>query len=294
MHILVTGGTGFIGQALLPALRADGHELTVLSRTPHVSRKATTYICHLDELGDDVAVDAIINLAGASLAGRRWNPVYKDEIVASRIDTTRSLVKLCGRLVRPPAVLLNASAIGYYGSRGDETLDEQSQPGAGFAAELCKQWEQEAALIEAYGVRSCIMRLGVVLGRDGGALQEMARPFRFGVANWIGSGKQWLSWIQLDDVVAAMRLLLGRDDLSGVFNLTAPQPATSRQFCEAMKRQRKTFLTAPVPAIAMRLLVGEMAEELLLNGQRVLPGRLLAAGFAFSYPALDEALEASL
>ena len=294
MHILVTGGTGFIGQALLPALRADGHELTVLSRTPHVSRKATTYICHLDELGDDAAVDAIINLAGASLAGRRWNPVYKDEIVASRIDTTRSLVKLCARLVRPPAVLLNASAIGYYGSRGDETLDEQSQPGAGFAAELCKQWEQEAALIEAYEVRSCIMRLGVVLGRDGGALQEMARPFRFGVANWIGSGKQWLSWIQLDDVVAAMRLLLGRDDLSGVFNLTAPQPATSRQFCEAMKRQRKTFLTAPVPAIAMRLLVGEMAEELLLNGQRVLPGRLLAAGFAFSYPALDEALGASL
>ncbi len=290
MHYLVTGGTGFIGSALIPALLADGHSVTVLSRRAGSDQKSLRFIASLDVIAADTRIDAVVNLAGASLAGKRWTTAYKQEIFASRLATTERLLKLIARLETPPQVLLSASAIGYYGHHGDEPLSEEGAVVPGFSQDLCQRWEAAAMQASGLGVRVCLLRLGVVLDRDGGAMEEMARPFKFGVANWIGSGTQWLSWVHRRDVVAAIRFLQEHAELSGPFNITAPEPVTSRDFCAAMKRHKRTFITVPMPATAIRLLVGEMADELLLNGQRVLPSRLQAAGFRFALPALDDAL----
>ena len=291
MDILITGGTGFIGSALKDSLLEQGHSLVILSRQAKPGIRNCRYIEQLDELADDAAVDAIINLAGASLAGRRWTTSYKEEIVASRIGTTRALVQLCGRLQRPPKVLLSASAIGYYGPRDSNKLDEKEPPGTCFSSILCENWEAEASAAQGLGVRVCYLRFGVVLDREGGAMTEMARPFLFGLANWIGSGEQWLSWIHRTDAVAAIEWLLQHPDASGAFNVTAPEPVTSKGFCAAMKRKTRTFLTLPMPATAMRLLVGEMADELLITGQGVVPARLQEAGFTFRYATIDAALD---
>ncbi len=294
MHYLITGGTGFIGSALVASLEADGHAVTVLSRRPDPPAGRRRYIGTLDALERDTAFDAVINLAGASLADRRWTPAYKRELLASRLDTTRALVASLARLSHPPSALLSASAIGYYGHHGDEPLDEDGAVVPGFAQSLCQRWEEQALAAQAFGTRVCLLRLGVVLDAGGGAFEQMARPFRFGVANWLGSGRQWLSWIHRQDVIRAIRFLLEHPGLEGPFNVTAPEPVTSRGFCDVMKHHRRTLVTAPVPAPAIRLLVGEMADELLLAGQRVLPSRLQAAGFSFDYPELDGALTAIL
>lgn len=290
MHIVVTGGTGFIGSALVPALQADGHRVTVLTRGATADDEACRRINRLSELAPEDPVDAIVNLAGASLAGGRWSEAYKQEIISSRLDTTAEVVALCQRQERPPAALISASAIGYYGHHGNEVLAEDGEAVPGFAHGLCQRWESVACRAREAGTRVCLARLGVVLDRGGGALEQMARPFRFGVANWLGSGDQWLSWVHRRDVVAAIQFLLAQEALSGPFNLTAPEPVTSREFCEVMKTRKRTLITAPVPAAVLRLLVGEMAEELLLNGQRVVPAKLRAAGFEFAFPELSGAL----
>ncbi|RLQ23076.1 TIGR01777 family protein [Seongchinamella sediminis] len=290
MHILITGGTGFIGEALVPALRQQQHTLRILTRQSRAGGDGVDYIKALDDIPREQTVHAVINLAGASLADRRWSGSYKREIVNSRLDTTAALVNwLAGREQRPE-VLLSGSAIGYYGHHGDERLDENGSTNPCFAQALCQQWEAKAGEASGLGVRTCLLRLGVVLDSGGGAFLQMARPFRFGIGNWIGDGHQWLSWIHRADVVSAMLFLLAEDSLSGPFNLTAPEPVTSRGFCEAMQKQRRTIINAPVPAAAMRLLLGEMAEELLINGQRVVPARLRQAGLEFRYPSLDAAL----
>ena len=291
MNILITGGTGFIGSALNLSLLEQGHSLVILSRQAAPSVPNCRYIARLDELADDADVAAIINLAGASLAGRRWTAAYKEEIFSSRLETTRALVQLCGRLQRPPKVLLSASAIGYYGPRESNKIDEEEPSGDCFSSKLCEKWEAEANAAERLGVRVCCLRFGVVLDREGGAMTEMARPFKFGLANWIGSGEQWLSWIHRTDAVAAIEWLRQHSDASGAFNVTAPEPLTSKGFCEAMKRKTRTFLTLPMPAAAMRLLVGEMADELLITGQGVVPARLQDAGFTFRYATIDAALD---
>ena len=294
MQILVTGGTGFIGQALVPALAEAGHELLILSRGHHKDEQGVRYLRDLDDLPAATPIDAVINLAGASLAGKRWNDAYKREILDSRIDTTRAVIELLERLDKPPGVLLNASAIGYYGASDSSPLDEHAPAGAGFSAELCQQWEQVASRAQDSGVRVCLLRLGVVMDAGGGALTEMARPFRMGVANWIGDGRQYLSWVHRTDVVGAMLFLLEDDTLSGAFNVTAPVPVTSRELCDAMKRQLRTLVTLPMPASVMRVMVGEMADELLITGQRVVPTALSEAGFSFRHPDIDSALAASL
>jgi len=292
MNYLITGGTGFIGTALIASLRAAGHGVTVLTRQPLPPQEGISFVTSLDTLPAQAHFDAVVNLAGASLAGARWSASYKGEIISSRLDTTSAIIALLGRLPQPPAVLLSASAIGYYGHHGDEPLGEDGAVVPGFSQQLCQRWETAALQAEALGTRVCLLRFGVVLDRDGGAMEQMAQPFRFGIANWLGSGQQWLSWVHRTDAVAAMEFLLARPDLAGPFNITAPEAVTSRGFCAAMKRRRRTFLTAPVPAPVMRLLVGEMAQELLLQGQRVLPVRLQAEGFRFSFPTLDDALGA--
>jgi uncharacterized protein (TIGR01777 family) len=290
MNYLITGGTGFIGSALIAALTAEHHAVTVLTRKPRPAQPSLQFVTSLDAIPSDTRFDAVVNLAGASLAGARWTADYKREIVASRLATTEWLIGLLGRLEQPPAALLSASAIGYYGHHGDEPLGEDGAVVPGFSQDLCQRWEAAAMPAADFGTRVCLLRFGVVLDRDGGAMVEMARPFRFGIANWLGSGHQWLSWVHRRDVVAAIRFLLERPDLSGAFNITAPEPVTSRGFCAAMKRHTRTLLTAPVPAPVMRLVAGQMADELLLRGQRVLPVRLEAAGFHFGLPKLDDAL----
>ena len=292
MNILITGGTGFIGTPLVAGLASSGHRIKVLSRQKLPSTDSVSYIGSLGEILNSDSIEAIINLAGASLAARRWTRAYKEEIFSSRLDTTRDLLALISRLEHPPAVLLSASAIGVYGHHGDEILDEDGQQFTGFAQSLCSHWEALALEAQDAGVRVCLLRLGVVLDEGGGAFSEMARPFRLGIANWMGSGDQWLSWVHREDVLSAIEFLLENSSLSGPFNITAPQPVTSRGFCDAMKLRRRTLLTAPVPGVVMRMLVGEMADELLLNGQRVVPAALQSAGFKFSYDTLDRALEA--
>lgn len=290
MHILLTGGTGFIGSALCPQLLEQGCRVTVFTRRPPTGSTSVKYVSRLDDIDLSEQFDAIINLAGASLADRRWTAAYKKEIVSSRLNTTRSVLDLLQRLQHPPRVLLSASAIGYYGHHGDEELDESGAATPGFAQQLCAEWEAMALSARELGARVCLLRLGVVLDRAGGAFSRMALPFRFGIGNWMGDGHQWLSWVHRHDVVQAILFLLQRADLEGAFNITAPNPVTSRGFCDAMKRQRSVLLSAPVPAIILRSVLGEMADELLLSGQRVIPAGLLKTGFEFEYPLLDTAL----
>lgn len=293
MHIVVTGGTGFIGQALVPALLDAGHSLVLLSRQAREDRRACRYVTSLQEIDSAEPVDAIINLAGASLAARRWTSAYKREIVDSRLQTTRDVVQLIARLARPPAAVLSGSAIGFYGHAGDDVLTEASRPvGDGFAQRLCADWEAQALQATQFGVRVCLLRIGVVLDEGGGALAQMAQSFRFGVGSWLGSGRQWLSWVHRADAVAAMLALLDSPDLEGPFNLTAPEPVTGRGLCAALRAHHRTLISAGVPGPLMRLLVGEMAGELLLEGQRVHPRGLLDAGFEFRYPDIDSALRA--
>lgn len=291
MNILVTGGTGFIGQALLPELEAAGHHCTVHSRSPRSDAGGRRYVRSFAEL-DDSPIDAVINLAGESMAGSRWSDRFKHQLRASRIDTTRELVAFMAQRSSRPAVLLSASAIGYYGHQGDKTLDEGAPPVDGFSHSLCEDWEREALAAEPLGVRVCRLRLGVVLDNGGGALTEMRRSFKFGLASWMGSGEQYLSWVHRSDVVQAIVFLLQHSDASGAFNLTAPEPVSHREFAAVLARQHRILLSAPVPAMVARLLLGEMADELLLNGQRVLPAGLQQLGFEFHYPGLEAALAA--
>ncbi|MFT4769164.1 MAG: hypothetical protein ACI8RN_002304 [Glaciecola sp.] len=288
MNILVTGGTGFIGKALIPALQDRGHDISVLTRRCDHPIAGVDYVQELAALNSNI--DAVINLAGASLADKRWSTAYKQEIVASRVDLTRALGDYFHSADVQPSVWLNASAIGFYGPRTDEALAEGSSSGEGFAASLCRDWE--AAATEAAGsARLCLMRLGVVLDVDGGAYPQMAQPFRMGVANWMGDGQQWLSWVHRQDAVSAFCFALESPKLTGPVNVTAPNPVTSRDFCHAMRQVHRTFLAIPMPGFVMRAMVGEMADELLLTGQRVLPAALAAAGFEFALPGLASALE---
>jgi uncharacterized protein (TIGR01777 family) len=291
MQVLVSGGTGFIGSALTPALTEAGYEVTVLTRQSKSGANGVRYVQSLAQLRDE-PVDAVINLAGASMAGRRWSRRYKRELVSSRLDTTGALVAFMRDRDAPPATLLSASAIGYYGPQGDHFLAEDAKPAPGFSSELCRGWEQVAAQAEDLGVRTCYMRFGVVLDAGGGALVEMARPFRFGIANWMGQGDQWLSWVHREDVVAAILYLLDQPCLAGPFNITAPTPVTNRELCRALQRHFTTLPAMPVPAPVMRLALGEMADELLLSGQRVVPSALLEAGFEFRYQEIEPALAA--
>lgn len=292
MKLLVTGGTGFIGALLLPTLVSAGHDVTVLSRRVLGFQGGCRYIDDLGRLASDTGLDAVINLAGASLAARRWSAGYKREIVDSRLGTTRELVALFARLDSPPATLLSASAIGYYGHHDNEVLAEDARQTPGFAQRLCSDWENTALAAERVGTRVCLLRLGVVLDNGGGALAQMARSFRFGIGSWLGSGDQWLSWIHREDAVRAMLFLLEQETLHGPFNLTAPAPVTAREFCRALAAHHRTLFSAGMPAPVARLLLGEMADELLLGGQRVVPAALEAAGFRCNYPRVDAALAA--
>jgi uncharacterized protein (TIGR01777 family) len=294
MHILITGGTGFIGQALVPQLETQGHKLTIYSRQTHPNTTAVAFIQTLAELTQVDPIDVVINLAGESLARNRWTKNYKHTLRASRIDLTQDLIDILQRSHHRPKHFISGSAIGWYGDCGEQKIDENHPAGSGFGAELCKGWETAAlAAEETLGSTVTTMRIGVVLDKDGGAFPQLYMPFRFGVANWPGTGDQYLSWIHRSDLVKAIGELVQRP-IAGPVNLTAPEPVTYRMLAQEISELRKTWVTMPAPGFAMRLALGEMAEELLLSGQRVLPTKLLSTGFEFEYPTVDRALQALL
>ncbi len=294
MNVLITGGTGFIGQALVQHLLDRGDTVTVYTRSPAYEDDAgLRYVTRLDDLSAATYYDAFVNLAGESIAEGRWTASRKRALIDSRVGTTERLLALAERLDEPPAALVSASAIGYYGPQGDAPLNEEAATEDSFSHQLCTAWEAAAGRFEALGTRVCIVRLGVVLDRGGGAFAQLDKSVQMGVKTWLGSGRQWLSWVHRQDVIRAIAFLLDAD-LAGAFNLTAPEPVTNRGFSEALATHRQTFIGVPVPAFVMRAAMGELADELLLTGQRVVPERLTAAGFEFGFRALDQALSALL
>lgn len=293
-HVLLTGATGFIGTPLTDMLRRQGWQVTALVRdyakARHQLGSGVQLVKSLDEIDAADRIDIIINLAGEGIANKRWSRERKKQLLASRLDTTRALIQLIQRLESKPDKLLSASAIGFYGASDDRELDESSPGGDEFTHELCKRWEQEAGKAESAGVDVCIMRLGVVLAADGGMLGKLLPLFRLGLGGRTGSGYQYLSWVHRDDVLAAIYWLISSGG-KGVYNVTAPQPVANAGFTDALRKAVRRPAFFHQPAVAVRLMFGEMGEQLLLSGQRVVPGRLQREGFTFAFPVVDAALK---
>lgn len=293
MRILITGGTGFIGARLCRVLTQAGHQLAVYSRQPskvHACCGAEVEaLADLSELSGVDAFDAVINLAGESIAAKRWSPTRKQALLDSRLLTTQKLLDEMGNMSKPPSCLINASAVGFYGDQGDTDVDETTAPVDDFGHQLCQQWEQLATRAEALGVRVCIVRIGLVIGRDGGFLEKMLPPFKLGLGGRFGSGQQWMSWVHRDDLVRMMIWLLEHQECSGVYNATAPYPVRNKDFTNILARKLKRPALLPMPSFVASALFGEMAG-LLLTGQRVLPRRITEAGFKYKYPDLKTAL----
>ena len=298
MKVLIAGASGFIGKALCKELYND-YEVIALSRDVRRSaavigayakviewdgRTTGTWVKYADESY------AIINLAGEPIASGKWTNSKKAGILHSRLDSTRAIVAGIKQLKNKPSVVIQASAIGYYGPQGNEELTEKSPSGKGFLSEVCQGVELCTEPLSGLGVRSVVIRTGVVLDKAGGALPKLAKPFKYFVGGYPGSGKQWFSWITLEDEVAAIRFLMESDKQQGVFNLTAPEPVTMKDFCRKLGKELRSPSWTFVPGFVLRKVYGEMADEMILSGQKVLPEKLLAAGFQFKYPKIREAL----
>jgi uncharacterized protein (TIGR01777 family) len=293
MRILISGASGFVGSALIPFLAGQGHEVSTLSRNrPNRAARALLWnpVAGSIDTTSIEGFDAIIHLAGANLAAGRWTAERKRLIRDSRVEGTRLLARALARLQRPPGVLLSASAIGYYGDRGPEILTENSPPGSGFLAEVCRDWEAAAATAEQGGIRVALLRMGMVLSPAGGALPRMLAPFRLGFGGRLGTGCQYMSWIILDDLLQVISSVLLDGTTRGPINVVAPEAVTNRDFTKILGRVLGRLTVLPVPAMILRLVFGEMGEQLLLSSARVQPARLLAAGHSFLYPRLEPAL----
>lgn len=295
--IVLSGASGMLGAALQSRLVERGTPvLQLVRRTPATSTELTWNPLAQTVMTDPSALEgcsAAIHLSGASVAGHRWTAAYKRELAASRVNSTRALAGLLTGLRRPPRTLIVASAIGIYGDRGDELLDESSPAGSGFLADVCGRWEEAAHAAQEAGIRVVHARFGVVLGRGPGALEKMLPIFRLGMGGKLGSGRQWMSWVSLDDAIAAILFALENANLAGPVNLTAPNPVTNAEFTQALARQLHRPAILPAPAFALRLAFGQMADEALLTSARVAPRALLTAGFDFVHPTLPEAFAAA-
>ncbi len=297
-RILLSGASGMVGSALRAELGVRKTSFTQLvRRVPQAAGELQwdpSAAIPIADTGPIEGLAAAIHLSGANLSARRWTPAYRREMAASRLYSTRALATLVAGLRRPPRALLVASAIGIYGDRGDEDLDDSSAPGHGFLADLCREWEAVAAPAAQAGVRVVLLRLGVVLAPGAGALAMTLPIFRLGLGGRLGSGKQWMSWISLTDLVAAVFFLLESPSLHGAVNLTAPEPVTNAIFTRSLARLLHRPELLPVPAFALRLALGPMADEALLSSARVLPRKLLDAGFRFNHPEIEDALNSVL
>lgn len=298
MRVIITGGTGLIGRALAADLAQEGHEVIVLSRSPerHADRlpagvRAERWDARTSEGWAHLAdgADAIVNLAGESIAAGRWTPERKTRIRESRLNAGRAVVEAVQAATNRPRVVVQASAVGYYGPCGDEEVTEDHPPGSDFLARVCVEWEASTAPVEELGVRRPILRTGIVLSAEGGALPRMLPPFKLGLGGRLGSGRQWFPWIHIRDEVRAIRFLVEQENASGPYNLTAPNPVTNAEFTQALGRVLGRPALFPVPALALKLIFGEMAT-VLLDGQRAVPRRLLDAGFTFEFTDVETAL----
>ncbi len=308
MKILVTGATGFVGRALCKTLIEGGHHLVVVSRDPSRAKwrapaphtvlawdfSETPTSSRSEEIRSQIGgLDAVIHLAGESLFGHRWTDSYKEKLRLSRVESSKRLISLLDSLATHPKVFITASAIGYYGDRGEEVLRETSPPGKDFLAKLCKDWEGALLQASLSGTRRVALRFGIVLGKSGGALDRMLPIFSFGLGGSLGSGKQWMSWIHIDDLVSIITRCLGDEALSGPINCVAPYPVTNSEFSTTFAKtlHRPTFLK--IPKFMLKFGLGE-ASQALLSSQRVAPAKLIGENFRFKYPNLKSALEAIL
>jgi hypothetical protein len=293
MRILITGGTGLIGRRLCKALLAEGYEPTVFSRNPaSVPAKCGVGVQSIGSLAEwrpDMAFDAVVNLAGEPIVDKRWTAQRKQVLWDSRVTLTEELVRRIAAAERKPPVLLSGSAVGYYGNGGDLMLDEAADAGAGFAADLCKAWEDAARIAEKFGVRVCLLRTAPVLSNDGGMLARMLPPFKLGLGARLGDGKQWMSWVHIEDHIAIQLRLLRDDQMHGPYNLAAPNPATNAEFTKTLAAALHRPAPFAAPAALLKLAMGESAS-LLLEGQRVLPRKMEAAHYRFAFPVLADAL----
>lgn len=296
MKVLITGATGLVGSALTPLLTTGGHEVLRLTRGP--AREAQDVVWHPEHVELPPArlegLDAVVHLAGENIAGARWTSSVKERIRNSRVQSTRLLCKTLAKLKSPPQVLVCASAIGFYGDRGSEVLTESSPTGTGFLSEVCEAWEASCEPARQAGIRVVNLRLGVILSAKGGALQKMLLPFKLGGGGIIGNGQQYWSWIAIDDVIGAIYHALVTPSLVGAVNATAPQPVTNYKFTKTLGKVLRRPTIVPLPGFAARLVLGEMAEALLLASSRVLPDSLQKSGYQFRFTELEPALRHEL
>jgi uncharacterized protein (TIGR01777 family) len=297
--IIVAGGSGFIGGELRRLLSDKGYEVVCLTRGKDRARMlenqgfqaALWDGCSLTGWENELEeADAVINLAGENIGSGRWTAQKKNKILDSRVNAGKILVEAIRKVKHKPGVLVQASAVGFYGDRGDESLDEESGPGGGFLADVVKQWEDSSSAVEELGVRRVVCRFGLVLGKDGGALKRMTMPFRFFAGGPMGAGSQWMSWVHVEDAVRAAEYLMTHDRCGGVYNITAPYPVRNSEMAACLGRWLHRPSWLPVPRVILKAALGEMADGLLLSGQRVLSKRLLEDGFSFLHPKLDQAL----
>jgi len=308
---LITGGSGFIGTQLIKQLLIEEHEVTVFTRD---EVKTTNHFAHVMQdsirpdqtvgkvqtitdlstlnVSDGSSFDVVINLAGQGIADKRWSDKVKQQLLDSRINTTKALYDYLEDVLVKPDVVISGSALGYYGLHDDDSkIYENGQDDNSFSSQLCVAWEKEAKRIENLGIRTCYLRTGIVLGKNGGALSKMLPPFKFGLGGPMGSGKQWMSWIHMDDIIGIIRYAIENESVTSAINATAPNPETNKVFSSTLGQVLKRPAFIPMPAFVMKLMMGEMAEELLLSGQRVVPTKITKAGYQFIYPELKNALE---
>jgi uncharacterized protein (TIGR01777 family) len=298
MRVFITGGTGLVGTQLVARLRERNDQSVVLSRNRVKAQSRLGQDIEIVE-GDPTTAgdwmqavgscDAVVNLAGENIFARRWNDDFKAKIRDSRVDGTKNVVAAIARAENKPGVLVNASAVGYYGPHGDEELTEVSPPGNDFLARACIEWEDAARMVEATGVRLVIARFGVVMDAEEGALTKMLTPFKLGVGGPVGNGRQWMAWVHLDDVVGIILHAIDHTDVSGIINATAPEPVTNREFSKALGRAIGRPAIFPVPVFMLRMRFGQYAE-VIASGQRVIPKRALEFGYRFQHPTIDGAL----
>jgi uncharacterized protein (TIGR01777 family) len=297
MKLAIAGASGFVGSALVRRLQAEGHVVLRFVRRPAAQPEEIAWHPASGEMEQRErleGIEGVVNLAGSNLAAGRWTEARKEEMVRSRVESTRALVAVMAHLNHKPRVFVSASAVGYYGHRGEEELTEASRAGGGFLPDLCHAWEEEARIAESVGIRTVILRLGLVLGPGGGVLAKLRPVFRAGFGGQLGDGRQWMSWIALDDLLGALLLGLTDARLSGPINAVAPGAVRNAEFTQALARAVGHHTFAPVPAFVLRAMFQEMADEMLLASTRVRPQRLLEAGFSFVHPELEGAMRAAL
>ncbi len=291
MNILITGGTGFIGSALCAHLLKENNKIVILSRYPEKIKHPIKAIADLSDLQDSDIFDVVINLAGEPIANKRWSDKQKNQIFSSRIDITEKLISYFEKLDNKPKLLISGSAIGYYGiGKTDNIIEEKEGGDNSFSSELCQKWEAVALKAEKLGIRTCLLRTGIVLGKNGGALNKMLFPFKMCLGGIIGHGKQWMSWIHIDDLTGIILYCINHDNLKGAINGTSPNPVTNKEFTKTLGMTLKRPTIFPMPAIVVKLLMGKMGEELLLAGKKITPKKVLNAGYKFTYKTLEEAL----